>query len=40
MPFTNGVLDINTMKLLPHSHNNFLKWILLWLASNMVRSLL
>ncbi|MFN5242015.1 MAG: DUF5131 family protein [Aphanizomenon sp.] len=28
MPFTNGVLDINTMKLLPHSHNNFLKWIL------------
>lgn len=28
MPFTNGVLDLNTMKLLPHSHNNFLKWIL------------
>ena len=28
MPFTNGVLDISTMKLLPHSHNNFLKWIL------------
>ncbi|WP_028083607.1 DUF5906 domain-containing protein [Dolichospermum circinale] len=28
MPFTNGVLELNTMKLLPHSHNNFLKWIL------------
>lgn len=28
MAFSNGVLDINTMKLSPHSHDNYLKWIL------------